>query len=220
MSRSTTGQDGGDETRQRLVDVTVELLERDGNHALRLADVAQKAGVAVSTIYAHFHDRTDLVAAARLELFRQHTGRIREEVTAALDAPDSPDSPERLLEAAMWPSLLDPDNTWARERRWDRIEAMADSRHIESLARQLGERQADLNAEVIELVRLGKAHGTIDPDVDDAALALFSQAIRIGMVIYDLTTEHRPDVQAWQDLMIRFYSTLGHPQLPDSTDES
>lgn len=189
-----------DSTRERLIEVTIQLLDERGNHALRLADVAREAGVAVSTIYAHFRDRTDLVAAARLVQFKAHADVALEMVDQALDAVNSRDD---LAAAAFWPSLRSPDDEQSRSRRWDRIEAIADARHIPELSAQLEAMQTTLTARATELARRGQELGLVDPSVDPAALALLTQVLRLGLALWDLSGDARPTPEAWTALLDR-----------------
>ncbi len=200
-----------DSTRERLIEVTIQLLDQRGNHALRLADVAREAGVAVSTIYAHFRDRTDLVAAARLVQFKAHADVALEVVEQALIAVDSTDE---LAAAALWPTLRSPDDEQGRSRRWDRIEAIADARHIPELAAQLEALQSTLTARATDLTRRGQELGMVDPDVDPAAVALFTQVMRLGLALWDLSGDARPSTEAWSALLDR----IGASFLVDPVD--
>jgi AcrR family transcriptional regulator len=197
-------------TRERLVDATIDLLNRGGNHSLRLADVAKETGVAISTIYAHFRDRTDLVATARLRQFREHADQALQFVDAGLDRDDVTD----LAALVFWPSLRSPDDPSARARRWDRIEAIADARHIPELAEQLEELQVRLTRRTTELAGRAQERGLIDPTLDPAALALLTQVLRLGLALWDLSGDARPTPEAWLQLMERVAVavTTGRPE--------
>lgn len=53
-----------DERAQRIIAVAVELAERDGYEAVRLRDLADRAGVALATVYRRFACKEDILAAA------------------------------------------------------------------------------------------------------------------------------------------------------------
>jgi AcrR family transcriptional regulator len=211
MASDSERTDDGDATRDRLIDVTIQLLNQRGNHALRLADVARESGVAVSTIYAHFRDRTDLVAAARLVQFQSHAEGAIERLADAI-APTL--TSEGFVESASWPSLLDPNDPEARTRRWDRIEAIADSRHIPELAGQLTDLQSVLNKQVVELVRQGQELGLVDRTLDAEAVAMLSQVARLGLALWDISGDTRPDPAAWAEVVARVFASV-MPASPD-----
>ena len=50
----------GDETRDRLMLAAAESLNQSGYHSLRVADVCERVGVASSTFYLYFKNRTDI----------------------------------------------------------------------------------------------------------------------------------------------------------------
>lgn len=52
-----------DETRERILEKTWELVSRDGAGAVRMADVAGAAGVSRQMVYLHFADRAGLLTA-------------------------------------------------------------------------------------------------------------------------------------------------------------
>lgn len=194
--------DNGEATRVRLINATIELLNNGGNHALRVADVAKDTGVAVSTIYAHFRDRTDLVAAARLAQFRAHAEEALRAVDDVLDQPGE-EPREMLAEVALWPTLRAPDDPESRVRRWDRVEAIADSRHIPALAEQLEGLQSELSGRATELVERAQRGGLLDPELDPAAIAMLTQVVRLGLVLWDLSPGARPTPENWTRLIER-----------------
>jgi AcrR family transcriptional regulator len=198
-------------TRQRLIDVTTELLNEGGNHSLRLADVARATGVAVSTIYAHFKDRTDLVAAARLEQFRSHAQEAMGEVSGAIV---NAERLEDVAQAAFWPTLASPDHDDARLRRWDRIEAIADARHIPALCEGLEELQGGLNRQGAELVRRAQDVALVDPELDPTAVALLTQVLRLGLVLWDVSGDGRPEAEAWRTVIMRIADAVAPPTPP------
>ena len=53
-----------EERARRIVDTAVELAEQGGFEAVRLRDVASKAGVALGTLYRRFRSKEDLLVAA------------------------------------------------------------------------------------------------------------------------------------------------------------
>ena len=57
MSREKTG------TRSRILDCTWRLLETDPARAVRMADIAEAAGVSRQAVYLHFPNRADLLIA-------------------------------------------------------------------------------------------------------------------------------------------------------------
>jgi AcrR family transcriptional regulator len=60
-----------DERALRIIEVAMELAERDGYDAVRLRDISAQAGVALGTVYRRFSSKEDILAAAlQLEVVR------------------------------------------------------------------------------------------------------------------------------------------------------
>jgi AcrR family transcriptional regulator len=60
----------GTDTVDRTLDVVISILDSDGEASLRLADVSERSGVSIGSIYHHFGSRDGLIAAARERQFR------------------------------------------------------------------------------------------------------------------------------------------------------
>ena len=80
------------------------------------------------------------------------------------------DSSARFTDVVFWPSLRSPEEDEGRDRRWDRIEALADSRHIPELTDELTRLQSQLSERASELSRRAQDLGWVDPEIDPHAL--------------------------------------------------
>jgi AcrR family transcriptional regulator len=69
LKRRAAGQD---ETRQRIVDATIELHESIGASHTTISEIAKRAGVGRVTVYRHFPDEETLYAACSGHYFAQH----------------------------------------------------------------------------------------------------------------------------------------------------
>jgi AcrR family transcriptional regulator len=69
LKRRATGQV---ETRQRIVDATIELHESIGAAQTTISEIAKRAGVGRVTVYRHFPDEQTLYAACSGHYFSQH----------------------------------------------------------------------------------------------------------------------------------------------------
>ncbi|NQD94269.1 TetR/AcrR family transcriptional regulator [Pseudomonas sp. CrR25] len=52
------------ETRTRILDATVRMLEEHGGRGVRMGDIAKAAGISRQAVYLHFASRTELLVAA------------------------------------------------------------------------------------------------------------------------------------------------------------
>lgn len=56
------------ETRTRILEATIRMLEQEGGHAVRMGDIAKAAGISRQAVYLHFASRTELLIASTLYL--------------------------------------------------------------------------------------------------------------------------------------------------------
>ena len=92
------------DTRQSLIDATVELLMRDGWAALRMRDLAKAVGIRASSIYHHFKTKNDLGLALVHHLHQEvqtHTqmmtdsgNTLRQRLDGLVNMIDGPDCGE------------------------------------------------------------------------------------------------------------------------------
>ena len=54
------------ETRTRILEATLRLLERSGGRGVRMGDIAKESGISRQAVYLHFESRTDLLIGAVL----------------------------------------------------------------------------------------------------------------------------------------------------------
>ncbi len=65
------------ETRTRILEVTLQMLEERRGHGVRMADIAKRAGISRQAVYLHFASRAELLVATtkfldeRLDLVRR-----------------------------------------------------------------------------------------------------------------------------------------------------
>jgi AcrR family transcriptional regulator len=153
------------DTRERLIEAAVELIEERGVTRLRLREVAEKVGIQEPSIYAFFTNRDDLVveaSAARyqrglLDLSAVFAGMVatvtsREEFRAAV----------RTVVAAAFTEERVP-------LRWARIGVLEMARTRPKLAARVlqAQQEADrlLGRTIGEAARRGWARDDVDPEV-------------------------------------------------------
>lgn len=99
MSTSAATAYGDPETRRRILDATWALLEERGT-GIRVADVAERAGISRQAVYLHFGDRISLFVAVADHIDVSFgRDRLRAHV---FDAPTGAESLGRWVETMSW----------------------------------------------------------------------------------------------------------------------
>lgn len=103
-------------TSARLLAAAQEVIEREGEGAVRVRDIATAAGVTYSAVQFHFGGRAGLIDAAYLELYRRDLFYLvpgfAERLTAATDVNDFVEAVRELLQ-----SFFRNDRASVRRRR-------------------------------------------------------------------------------------------------------
>ena len=146
-----------EEARLRSIEATIEALLELGVEGLTMEDVAERSGVAKSTIYRHFGTREHLLAesvrSCMVEQPTPDTGSLAEDLTELFTRYDESEETKRLNE--LFPLLIDA--------------ARRDAGMRDVLDDLLVERQRPLRT----VLKLAQARGEIDPDLDlDVAVAV------------------------------------------------
>jgi AcrR family transcriptional regulator len=167
---------------QRLLEAAVTVLDEHGASALRLTDIAARAGVSFGLIGHHFGNREGLVAAAqraRLEGMLQADIEQLGQLTAPAAGLADVQQGLRVLSK----ELVDGSRT---EARFGRVAALATA-HGQPEARELiSEVTAALLDRMTGLIEVLQARGIVRRDLDARAIATFAQAYGLGMVLSDL----------------------------------
>ena len=180
----------GPEGRRHLLAAAMEVVGEAGAAALRMTDVAERAGVSFALIAHHFGNREGLVAAAQAELFR---GAIEEDVAATRAAIAGASDTDGLLDTLhdITEGLISEERAALRLRR---IAALGTAHGPEASRTTLAHAATDSIDRLAAAIEEGQARGLVRDDLDARALATFSQAYALGLVLADLDVmEHDHD---------------------------
>jgi AcrR family transcriptional regulator len=167
---------------QRLLEAAVAVLDEHGASALRLTDIAARAGVSFGLIGHHFGNREGLVVAAQ-------RARLEGMLRADIEELDQLTAPAADLAAVqrglrgLSNALVDGSRT---EARFGRLAALATA-HGQPEARELiSQVTGELLDHMTGVIEVLQARGIVRRDLDARAIATFAQAYGLGMVLADL----------------------------------
>jgi AcrR family transcriptional regulator len=185
--------------RERILRAAVDIIAAEGEAALRLADVAAAAGVALSLTTHYFRTRDHLVAEALAERF---AGLVRDDLRRIARLVREGDG--GAFREGLTRLTADVLDRRRATQRLARIAAVGGAHGRPDLAQRLGEETAALLDELAVVIRSAQESGLVRADLDPRALATFLQAYSLGMVVADLDARpsDRADVQAVIDVFM------------------
>lgn len=188
--------ENGAGVRERLLDVTIELIDEFGVDGVRLRDVMDRSGVTNGSLYWEFTNRRALIDAALAERYVRRLAERTEEAFARVDNTDTG------IGSMMGPiidAFADAADRELRTARADRVTVLAAALSDERLAQQVGQAQEEQLARLTELVADLQGRGRITSDVPARSVALLVQVVSVGLSALDLPG---PEVhEDWREIV-------------------
>lgn len=183
--------------RERILDVAVSVLETRGEAALRIAEVAEAANVALGLISYHFGGRDGLIVAAQQ---RRFAGLVRDDGAAMKRVLDKTHTYDEVMASIsdLTFALLDSRRD---QIRMSRIAAIASTFGRDDAYEITSAIVDQLLNDYAELIAGAQNRGLIRDDLDARAIATFIQSYALGLVIHDLDPSATDDAQLHQVIM-------------------
>ena len=179
-------------TRDRVLEVALEQLERGGEAAVRIDEINDRSGVSIGSIYHHFGDRDGVIAAAQLRRFSRYAEvEIASLADVVREARDRGQFRRALLQLARGSH-----SALRTAERWGRIAVMASTVGREELREDVAHLQTRLTDGFQAHVAQGQARGFFRDDLDARAIAAFVEAWTVGLALNDLD-ERGVSESAW-----------------------
>lgn len=173
-------------TRERLIDVVVDLLKTKTTDDITVDEVLSISGISKGSLYHHFTDFDNLLDVS---LARRFAAFVEVTIAELVSVTTSVTSAE-----AMWQGLdaitVSSQDVENRPNRLTRIQVVARASRNEAFRALLEAEQIRLTTALADLVREGQNRGWLNSDVSADAAATFVQAYTLGRVIDDLTEPH------------------------------
>jgi AcrR family transcriptional regulator len=182
-------------TRERLIEVAVALIEERGVGRLRLREVAERVGIQEPSIYAFFKNRDDLVVEASAARYQRGlldlSAVFAQMIANASTRADFRAAVETVLAAA-----------FTEERvpfRWARIGVLELARTRPKLAARILRVQQEADEQLGNAIGAAADRGWVRSDVDPALLARWIIALVNARVFLELDPE-RSGAADWDRL--------------------
>lgn len=185
----------GRDTRQRLLEAAISIIEEEGEDGVRVDRVAEIAGFTKPVVYHHFADREDLVVAALTE-------RYYRALSFAVD--DIKFAAARCRTAEQFSTLMQQwiDSFGSEEglhRRQLRIEALGAAVSRPVLREKLIEANRRQFANFAEVLQIAKEEGWLRMDVDPKDLSSWWSGLILSRHLVEIDSRHfEPD--AWNSI--------------------
>jgi len=160
------------DTRERLIEAAIAVLERDGEAGIRVGELADAVNVTKPSVYHFFGDREGLVVAALAEMYRRAFSWGRE---GLLDIARSAATREQFGEL-LFSVLASFTSAEGERRRALRAEVLGAAVSRPELQRAIVDMHHEQVRFMVEFLRVGKERGLISLPFDLHTTALWASA--------------------------------------------
>ena len=194
-------------TRERLLQATIDVIETHGERAVKVRDIATRADVTEPSIYHFFGDRDGLIEEALAVQFGQGQTEpmllFTDSIQSCRSRKEFLDLIRSTLEATFDPAVAG--------RRFSRVNVLGSAQSRPKLAHYVAEQQQRVNHELGTAFRFAQSKGFMRANVDCDILAVWV----IGMITGRLLIEIDPqlaDSQEWNSVAIdAVMAAMGSP---------
>lgn len=183
-------------TRQRLVDATVDLMDRMPVEDIKVDLVLRETGITRGSLYHFFDDFSELLEAAYLTRFARRVEESSAVIRTIVD--ESADQEEFLTRLEAVTRV-----TQARDReglRFERARILAKAENNERFRQALGAVQQGLTDALTDCFATAQSRGFLNRDFSPRAGAVLIQAYTLGKVIDDVVPSAMGD-EEWDELI-------------------
>jgi AcrR family transcriptional regulator len=171
-----------EDTRLRILDAAVAMIEAGGETSVRLREVAAAAGLAEPSLYHYFPNREALVVAAHAHRFRVNLTVTVDPFIEAMSGCTSREHFEELV-------LLVYDRSFAQGRdevRATRAEIIGHAARRPALREEVTSAMRTALEPTIEILERAQANGWMRPDISARAFAYWNLANITGLIFTEL----------------------------------
>lgn len=182
------------DTRERLIDAAIAVLERDGEVAIRVGELAEAVNVTKPSVYHFFGDREGLVVAALAEMYRRALEYGRD---ALLEVAQAATTREEFEEAFLGTvtSFGSDDGARRRALRVEVLGAAVSRPQLQRAIDQMHRQQMDF---VVNILSIGKQRGFVNAPFDLQTAALWASALILSRHFGE--TDSVADLAEWDTL--------------------
>lgn len=186
-----------------ILDEARKIVEERGEAGLRVAELADRCGVAVGLLYHYFQDRQALISAVREDQF---VARVEADI-ADLKGYSTTGNNDDIVDIIV-NQFSDPRSEDRMRYRLQRMEVLVAASRDPGLLESLKKVQDRFTSEILATIANAKKSGLVDADVDEKSLALFLEVIPLGATLGIVYGDNLPDPEKWQQFVLRVLSSL------------
>ena len=195
----------GEDTRSRILDAAIEMMDSGGEASIRVATIAAKLDIAEPSIYHHFTNRAALVEAAYVEWYWRCL-KIQVPMETVMALVDTREEYIRaIVKSVMWSYQKD-----RHAARAVRISVLGAAQRNPQLAKAINDINRQFLASVADSMKEAQKRKWVRSDLDPIATAYWFHGQILGRVVAEMD-EGIVDLEHWDALSYEVISTILRP---------
>ena len=183
---------------QAILELAIEMIDERGEAGIRVQELSDSVGVAITTLYRFFGSRDGLIVAAQAERYKRQLLNDVERLSIGLDLCRDADDFRLVMERTV-ERLLSDD---LRQQRLRRINALGSAQSRPELLMALAGAQEDVNGAMAEVLGTARERGWIRPELDLHSFAAWLSGVTCARVLIELGPTSA-DTTAWDALAVQ-----------------
>ena len=192
----------GEDTRSRILDAAIEMMDAGGEASIRVAVIAKKLDIAEPSIYHHFTNRAALVEAAYVEWYWRCL-KIQVPMETVMALVDTREEYVRaIIKSLSWSYQKD-----RHEARAVRISVLGAAQRNPQLALAINAINRKFLGSVADSMKEAQKRKWVRSDLDPLATAYWLHGQILGRVVAEMD-ESVVDLEHWDALSFEMVSTI------------
>lgn len=184
-------------TRQKLIEAAIDIVESEGEGAIRVDQVADRAGFTKPVLYHHFENREDIIVAAHTERYaRALRYQLKETKEAAEDCKTAADFSKLMRK---WISSFTSSD--GEMRRRIRIEALGSAVAHEKLHASLIEANRAHTTELGEILKIAQYRGWLTEKYKAKDMATWWVGLALSRYLAEIDKDFF-DLGSWDEMTL------------------
>lgn len=183
------------DTRTRILEAAMSVIEDTGEGALRVQKIAEAVGVREPSVYHFFKNREELVEAAHVERYRRSHLEMVQPFQAGAALADNAEDFRRIVKKIL--SLV-----YAAERehiRSTRMSVLGAAQTSPMIADAIRQINFEVSSKIAEVLKTAQEKNWIRKEVDPLAAAYWINGQILGRVMAEMDKE-RVDLDKWNSV--------------------
>jgi AcrR family transcriptional regulator len=187
----------GEKTAASLLEHTIDAIQAGGEGAVKVANIAESAGVSVISLYHFYGNREGLIEAALAEMYRRTMADFNDSLAGGILAAETTDDVRSLVK--VWSEA-----TFTAERapyRRIRARVIGSTAGRPGLEEQIAQAQETALASFADAVAVLQDRGLLRDDVSAKDLAIWTSSMVLARVVLEVGGDE-VDGSGWNALTI------------------